>query len=64
MKTAPEVMTLSDLRKYLRTNHYQAKKLVEDGDIPGNQVNERGDWRVLKSNVDEWLRNKRKKASA
>jgi hypothetical protein len=55
-------MTLSDLRKYLRTNHYQAKKLVEDGIIPGNQVNERGDWRVLKVDVDEWLRNKRKKA--
>lgn len=62
MKQTHDVMTLSDLRKYLRTNHYQAKKLVEDGIIPGNQVNERGDWRVLKVDVDEWLRNKRKKA--
>ncbi|HBK68403.1 MAG TPA: hypothetical protein DDZ91_07160 [Firmicutes bacterium] len=57
---APEVMTLSDLRKYLRTNHYRVKKLLEEGTIPGNQVNERGDWRVLKVDVDDWLRNKRK----
>jgi hypothetical protein len=58
--SAPEVMTLSDLRKYLRTNHYRVKQLVENGIIPGNQINERGDWRVLKVDVDEWLRNKRK----
>ena len=51
-----EVMTLSDLRKYLRTNHYNVKRLVESGIIPARQINERGDWRVLKADVDNWLR--------
>jgi excisionase family DNA binding protein len=56
MKQAPEVMTLADLRKYLRTSHYHAKDLVTTGKIPGNRINDRGDWRVLKEDVDAWLR--------
>lgn len=55
-KQTPEVMTINDLRKYLRTSFPNAKKLVTDGKIPGNQINERGDWRILKSDVDNWLR--------
>lgn len=56
----PEVMTINDLRSYIRTSHPIAKALVVSGKIPGNQVNERGDWRVLKSDVDAFLRERRK----
>lgn len=55
-RQAPEVMTLADMMKYLRTGYYNAKKLLEDSIIPANQINDRGDWRVLKSDVDDWLR--------
>jgi hypothetical protein len=61
-KQTPEVMTINDLRKYIRTSHTNAKKLVLDGVIPGNKINERGDWRVLKEDVDEYLRRPRKEA--
>lgn len=59
-RKTPEVMTVSDLRAYLRTNYYAAKALMTSGTLPANQVNEHGDWRVLKSDVDEWLRAGRK----
>lgn len=61
MKT-PEMMTINDLRKYIRTSHSKARALVESGKIPGNQVNERGDWRVLKEDVDEFISNNKKPA--
>jgi excisionase family DNA binding protein len=55
-KQIPEIMTINDLRKYIRTSFPNAKKLVTDGKIPGNKINERGDIRVRKADVDEWLK--------
>jgi hypothetical protein len=52
-----EVMTITDLRKYLRVNHYNARKIAEQ--IPHSQINERGDLRFLKEDVDQFIRGKK-----
>ena len=52
-KSTPEIMSVEQLRIYLRIDWKAAKELLESGTIPGRQI--RGRWRVHKQAVDDWL---------
>jgi hypothetical protein len=52
----PEVMTTTELKKFLRINYDRAKKLLEDGIIPNVIINDRGDRRVLKEDAMAYIR--------
>lgn len=46
-------MSVEGLRIYLKIDWQDAKKLLEDGIIPGRQI--RGRWRIYKQAADDWL---------
>jgi hypothetical protein len=52
-KPTPEIMSVEQLRIYLRIDWKAAKELLESGAIPGRQI--RGRWRVHKQAADNWL---------
>lgn len=49
-----EVLTLEEAARYLRVSKGAVKELVVAGNLPGRQV--KGQWRFLKSALQEWLR--------
>jgi len=48
-----EVMTLSEAATYLRLPEDAVRTAIQDQDLPGRCVN--GEWRFLKSGIQEWL---------
>jgi hypothetical protein len=52
-KPAPEIMSVEQLRIYLKIDWKAAKELLETGAIPGRMI--RGRWRCHKQAVDNWL---------
>ena len=52
-KQTPEVMSVNQLRQYLKIRHATATELVENGAIKGQKVGTR--WLVHKQAVDNWL---------
>lgn len=52
----PEVMSLSQLKKYLHTRFEYVKTLVDSGEIKGRQLGNK--WCIHKSEVDRWLTHK------
>jgi len=59
-----EVMTLTELKTMLRIHYNRAKKLLDDGIIPGIKINERGDWRILREDVIDYMRSGNKNKTA
>ncbi|MBW3543120.1 MAG: helix-turn-helix domain-containing protein [Planctomycetes bacterium] len=56
-----DVMTLEEAAAYLRVTEEQVERLAGK-EIPARQIE--GQWRILRSAVDDWLRNgKRKRTS-
>lgn len=54
VKALPDVLTLAEAATYLRTTKAEVQKLVERNAIPGKKVG--GDWRFLKSALEDWLK--------
>lgn len=52
-KQLDEVMSINQLRQYLKIRHSTAMQLVETGEIKGRKINEQ--WRVHKQAADNWL---------
>jgi len=52
-KPTPEIMSVEQLRIYLKIDWKAAKELLVTGAIPGQMI--RGRWRVHKQAVDNWL---------
>jgi excisionase family DNA binding protein len=52
-KQTPEIMSIEQLRQYLKIRHSTAKKLVESGEIKGRKIGVQ--WRVHKQAADNWL---------
>lgn len=48
-----EIMTVSELAKYLKISERTVMRLLKKGEIPASKV--AGQWRFLKSVIDEWL---------
>ena len=55
-KPTPEIMSVEQLRIYLKIDWKAAKELLETKTIPGRQI--RGRWRVHKQAADDWLMGK------
>jgi excisionase family DNA binding protein len=51
---APEVMTLAEGAAFLRVAEGAVVELLDAGQIPARQV--RGEWRILKEALVDWLR--------
>lgn len=49
----PEVMTISDLSKYLQVSKSSLYKLVQSDRVPGQKVGKH--WRFHKGVIDRWL---------
>jgi excisionase family DNA binding protein len=49
-----QLMTVSEVAQYLRVAPITVYRLAEKKDLPG--VKAGGQWRFVKSEVDEWLR--------
>lgn len=52
-KQTPEILSVEQLRIYLRIDWKAAKELLESGTIPGRQI--RGRWRIFKKAADNRL---------
>ena len=50
-----KVLTLEEMRKYLRIGRNVALRLLQEKEINGKKVGNQ--WRILKSEVDKYLRN-------
>jgi len=48
-------MTVHDVAEYLDCHYLTALKLVRQGEIPGFRLGARGEWRALKSEIDQWI---------
>lgn len=51
--TTPEVMTITDLARYLQVSKSSLYKLVQRGEVPGGKVGKH--WRFQKEVIDRWL---------
>jgi excisionase family DNA binding protein len=49
----PPVLTSSEVARYLRLPKARILRLAQEGEIPGREID--GEWRFLKTAVDEWL---------
>ena len=50
-----EVMTLRQVADYLNCHYTTAHRLANQREIPGRQLGPGGDWRFLKSELDQWI---------
>jgi excisionase family DNA binding protein len=56
--TEDKIMTVEEVAKYLRVHFQMVFKLLRDGSIQAQKVGR--SWRVLKSEVDKYLRGENK----
>jgi excisionase family DNA binding protein len=54
--TLPDILTLEETSDYLRLPIETIEGQASKGNIPGRKI--AGDWRFLKTAVDDWLRAK------
>lgn len=54
MNDQDTVFTFEEFRKYLKIGRNLALRLLNDGDVKGKRVGNQ--WRVLKSEVDKYLK--------
>jgi excisionase family DNA binding protein len=54
--TMPDILTLEEISTYLRIPIETVENQALKGNIPGQKIE--GDWRFLKTAVDDWLRAK------
>ncbi len=52
----PDILTLEEISTYLRIPIETVENQALKGNIPGQKIE--GDWRFLKTAVDDWLRAK------
>ena len=52
--TNHEVLTLDEVADFLRISVQDAEELANRGTIPGRRI--RGNWRFLRSALEDWLR--------
>ena len=50
----PEVLTLTEVARYLRLPKETVRQYAAGGDLPARQFGK--EWRFLKAAVDDWLR--------
>mgnify|MGYP001115950731 CR=1 FL=1 len=48
-------LTLSDVAEILNISTHQAYTLVRTGDLPGIQIGGRGQWRVERAKLEEYI---------
>jgi excisionase family DNA binding protein len=48
-------LTLSDVAEILNISPHQAYTLVRTGDLPGIQIGGRGQWRVERSKLEDFI---------
>jgi len=48
-------LTLSDVAEILNISAHQAYTLVRTGDLPGIQIGGRGQWRVERAKLEEYI---------
>jgi hypothetical protein len=48
-----EILTLNKARQYIHINFATLRILLENGEIPGRQVN--GRWKVCRKDLDAWV---------
>ena len=51
-----EVMTSVQVMAYLRVSRTKLWKLVKDDGLPAFKLGDKGDYRYLKSEIDQWIR--------
>lgn len=51
----PRFLTLSDVAEILNISAHQAYTLVRTGDLPGIQIGGRGQWRVERAKLEEYI---------
>ena len=56
--TEDKIMTVEEVAKYLRVHFQTVLKLLRDGSIRAQKVGR--SWRILKSEVDKYLRGENK----
>ncbi len=49
----PDVMTISDLARYLQVSKSSLYKLAQEGKVPGQKVGKH--WRFHRGVIDRWL---------
>ncbi len=49
-------MTLKEVAKYLRVCNLTARRWLTSGALKGTKINKRGDWRVAKKDVENYLK--------
>lgn len=49
----PDVLTISDLARYLQVSKSSLYKLAQEGKLPGQKVGKH--WRFRRETIDEWL---------
>jgi len=54
MNNSDKVLTLKELQEYLKLSEKTVLKLLNDGKIKARKVSNK--WRILKSEVDKYLR--------
>ena len=53
--SAPRFLTLTDVAETLNISMSQARAMVRSGELPAIQVGGRGQWRVEKSVLEDYL---------
>ena len=61
-KSAPDVLTIGQLSRYLQITESTLYKLVQAGRLPGKKVGRQ--WRFQREAIDEWLAEKPRRSSA
>lgn len=54
VKIKTDIMTLDEVRKYLKVHRSTVYRLAEEGKIPASKVGRV--WRFKKESIDEWLK--------
>lgn len=50
---APDVLTITDLARYLQVSKSSLYKLAQEGKVPGQKVGKH--WRFRRETIDRWL---------
>jgi len=52
-EAAPDVLTITDLARYLQVSKSSLYKLAQEGKVPGQKVGKH--WRFRRDTIDRWL---------
>lgn len=55
MTAGPRFLTPDDVATELATSRVQVMALLRSGDLPGLKIGGRGQWRVERARLDDWI---------